>query len=163
MDWIRAIASSLANGRRIPSPPTISLFKAALVAPLKSCHPFFPFWLWLLRRGEISVIQMLSGFNTPLNIRKERTTPSEMRPVFWISYPVTSAVSRHKSLPRQKADCLTHTEHRTVSVFITAQAFAWTETNSCLRDSLCDGIMSAGFQSLAFRHYRESAYHDSMR
>ncbi len=77
LDWIRTIASSLANGRRIPGPPTISFFKAALVAPLKSCHPFFLYGcLWLLRRGEIAVIQMLSDFNTPVNITKERTTPS---------------------------------------------------------------------------------------
>lgn len=162
-DWIRAILSSLASGRRIPAPPTISFFKAALMAPLKSCQPFFLYGcLWLLRRGEITVIQMLSDFNTPVNIRKGRTTPSstmprkkKTRPVFWISYPPTSAVSRHKPLPSQKADCLTHTEHRTVSAFIKTSR---THTSSCVRRRLADFIMSAGFQSFAFRRFNEWSY-----
>lgn len=53
------------------------LLQSSISGSIKILSPFFLYGcLWLLRRGEITVIQMLSDFNTPVNIRKERTTPS---------------------------------------------------------------------------------------
>jgi hypothetical protein len=66
----------VAKGRKIPSPPTISSFKAALAVPLKSCHPFSLRLSVALRSREITVIQMLSDFLSPVNIREESIAPS---------------------------------------------------------------------------------------
>lgn len=82
---------SIFTGKRKKDPwPTNNfLLQSSISGSIKILSPFFLYGcLWLLRRGEITVIQMLSDFNTPVNIRKERTTPSsamhkkKMRPVF---------------------------------------------------------------------------------
>lgn len=88
-DGIRTIASLSrpANGRRIPRPP-ISLLQSSISGSIKILSPFlffFPllpfmaacgFW-W---RKEITVIQMLSDFSAPVNIRQEGITPSSAVP-----------------------------------------------------------------------------------
>lgn len=57
------------------------LLQSSISGSIKILSPFFLYGcLWLLGRGEITVIQMLSDFNTPVNIRKERTTPSSIMP-----------------------------------------------------------------------------------
>lgn len=70
---------SIFTGKREKDPwPTNNfLLQSSISGSIKILSPFFLYGcLWLLRRGEITVIQMLSDFNTPVNITKERTTPS---------------------------------------------------------------------------------------
>lgn len=72
-------SDSIFTGKRKKDPwPTNNfLLQSSISGSIKILSPFFLYGcLWLLRRGEITVIQMLSDFNTPVNITKERTTPS---------------------------------------------------------------------------------------
>ena len=57
------------------------LLQSSISGSIKILSPFFLYGcLWLLGREEITVIQMLSDFSTPVNIRQERTTPSSTMP-----------------------------------------------------------------------------------
>lgn len=63
--------------RKDPWPTNNFLLQSSISSSIKILSSFLLYGcLWLLRRGEITVIQMLSDFNTPVNITKERTTPS---------------------------------------------------------------------------------------
>lgn len=63
--------------KKDPWPTNNFLLQSSISSSIKILSSFFLYGcLWLLRRGEITVIQMLSDFNTPVNITKERTTPS---------------------------------------------------------------------------------------
>lgn len=57
-------------------PTNNPLLQSSIIGSIKILHTFSFMCLGILRRGEITVIQMLSDFNTPVNIRKEITTPS---------------------------------------------------------------------------------------
>lgn len=57
------------------------LLQSSISGSIKILSPFFLYGcLWLLGREEITVIQMLSDFSTPVNIRRGRTTPSSTMP-----------------------------------------------------------------------------------
>lgn len=65
--------------KKDPWPTNNFLLQSSISSSIKILSSFFLYGcLWLLRRGEITVIQMLSDFNTPVNITKERTTPSSI-------------------------------------------------------------------------------------
>lgn len=77
--------------KKEPWPTNNILLQSSISSSIKILSSLFLYGcLWLLRRGEITVIQMLSDFSTPVNITKERTTPSsttmqekkKIRPVF---------------------------------------------------------------------------------
>lgn len=74
---------SIFTGKRKkdPGPTNNFLLQSSISGSIKILSPFFLYsCLWLLRKGEITFIQMLSDFNTPVNITKERTTPSFTMP-----------------------------------------------------------------------------------
>lgn len=122
------------------------LLQSSIRGSIKILSPRFLYdCLWLLKRGKITVIQMLSEFNTPVNTGKERTARSstqkknETRPVF--EYPLLLPLSCHMPLPLQKADYLSHAEHCTTSVFI--KVYPWPQMQP--RDCLFEVIVSADF------------------
>lgn len=63
--------------RTDPWPTNNFLLQSGISSSIKILSSCFLYGcLWLLRRGEITVIQMLRDFNTPVDITKERTIPS---------------------------------------------------------------------------------------
>lgn len=63
--------------RMDPWPTNNFLLQSGISSSIKILSSCFLYGcLWLLRRGEIAVIQMLRDFNIPVDITKERTIPS---------------------------------------------------------------------------------------